>query len=821
MKLVIVESPSKAKTISKILGKDFIVESSIGHIRDLPKSAAEIPAKYKDQKWSRLGINVEKDFEAIYVVPSDKKKHVTKLKKLVKECNELYLATDEDREGESISWHLLDVLKPKVPVKRLAFHEITKDAILESLENPRDIDYKLVNAQESRRILDRLFGYEVSPVLWKKVAPKLSAGRVQSVTCKLIVEREIERINFKKAVFGSIVCDLESKDKDKFQANLKAYKGKQLAVSKDFDPSTGKLLKDRLIVNGENLPDIQAALKDETLVIDKVESKPVKISPKPPFTTSTLQMDANRKFGFSSKQTMMVAQKLYENGYITYMRTDSVTLSKEAIFGARNLVEQKFGKEYLYKSVRNYSSKVKNAQEAHEAIRPAGKVFKTPESVKSKLTAEQLKLYQLIFNRTLASQMANAEYLQTSVGIKSENLDLSASGRVETFAGFTKLYQESSDKKSEESKILPPLNENDTVKFLKDNFKEHETKPKARYNEASIVKALEEKGIGRPSTYASIIETIIKRGYVIKDKRALVPTFIVFSVVKLLDNHFTEFLDYEFTAGMENDLDSISRGEIEKLNYLNSFYFGDKSHVGLFKLLDKDISALDVAEIDVFKFEDIKVMVGRYGAYLMKGEQKANLPIDLKPDELNYEKASELIEHGDKMDSIGVDPETQMPVFVKNGRFGPYVQLGDKDQADKPKMKGLPNNLDIEDCDLDKAVFLLSLPKSIGVSKTTNDDVILDLGRFGPYIKSGGKNASIAKYDIFTFSLEDADEALKSATGAKGLVREFEGSKIQIKKGRYGVYLTNGKVNVKFPKDKEVDKITLKECEALIKDKQK
>ena len=820
MKLVIVESPSKAKTISKILGKDFVVESSIGHIRDLPRSAAEIPAKYKEHKWSRLGINVENDFEAIYVVPSDKKKQVTKLKKLVKEASELYLATDEDREGESISWHLLDVLKPKVPVKRLAFHEITKDAIMEALDNPRDIDYKLVEAQESRRVLDRLFGYEISPILWRKVAPKLSAGRVQSVTCKLIVEREIERINFRKAEYGSLSCELETAKKEKFQAQVKAYKQKTLAGSKDFDANSGELTKDRLILNNDNVAEVQEALKKEELMVSDVVQKPIKVAPKPPFTTSTLQMDANRKFGFSSKQTMMVAQKLYENGYITYMRTDSVTLSKEAISGARNFVEKQFGKEYLYSSVRNYASKVKNAQEAHEAIRPAGKVFKTPASIQSQVTAEQLKLYELIFNRTLASQMANAEYLQTSVSIKSNSLDLSASGRVETFAGFTKLYQESSDKAKEEIRILPAVAKSDIVDYLKDEFKLHETKPKARYNEASIIKALEEKGIGRPSTYASIIETIIKRGYVVKVQRALVPTFIVFSVVKLLDNHFTDFLDYEFTAMMENDLDSISRGEKEKLKYLNEFYFGGSKQAGLKKLIEKDISALDVAEIDTFKFGDIKVMVGRYGAYLMKGEEKANLPIDLKPDELTNQKAIDLIENG-LDESIGVHPESNLPIYAKNGRFGPYVQLGDKEEDKKPKMKGLPRGLELQDVDLEKALFLLSLPKSIGVSKTTGEDVILDLGRFGPYIKSGGKNQSIAKYDIFSFDLDTADELLKTATGAKGLIKEFEKSKVQVKKGRFGMYITDGKVNVKFPKDKEADTITLKECEDLIKAKQK
>ena len=827
MKLVIVESPAKAKTISKILGKEFIVESSIGHIRDLPANAAEIPAKYKSEKWARLGVNIEKDFEPLYVVNKDKKKQVKKLKDLLAKADELFLATDEDREGESISWHLLQVLKPKVPVKRLAFHEITESAIKKALANPRTVDMPMVHAQETRRVLDRLYGYELSPLLWRKIAPKLSAGRVQSVATRIIVERERARIAFRNAEYMSINGDFDHSS-ELFNAELKQYNGKKIAVSKDFDSTTGQPKKDVLVLNEENVEDIKNVLNSESFKISSVETKPMKTQPKPPFTTSTLQQDANHKLGFGSKQTMMVAQKLYENGFITYMRTDSISLSSQAIKACRDLVTSEFGTEYLPEKSRVFKSKVKNAQEAHEAIRPAGEKFRKPAQLASKLTTEQLKLYTLIFNRTVASQMKDYQYLQTSVDVESASSLFRASGRVTTFLGFRKLYVESGAK--EDSQALPEMKVGVAVDLKELNSKKHSTKPPARFNEATLVKELESLGIGRPSTYASIIDTIIRRNYVFKSGKALVPTFMAFGVVRLMEQNFKFLVDYSFTAKMEEDLDAISRGESEFVAYLKDFYYGHNEYMGLTEITKLDIDPRESCTLPLGDGTQVNIRIGRYGPFLESGEKKVSIPDGTEPDSLTLDAALELLETSEKMQmegSLGDDPETKMPVFAKVGRFGPYVQLGEKSEEDKkfkPKMKSIPKGIDPDSVDLELALKILSLPKV--VAKTPEgEDVTADIGRFGPYLKSASKTASVDVDLVLNPNTDKILEALaagKAARGAsKSVLREFEGSTIKVMNGRYGPYVNQGKTNASLPKDMDPAKITLEQAEKLIADKKK
>jgi len=827
VKLVIVESPAKAKTISKILGKEFVVESSIGHIRDLPANAAEIPAKYKKEKWARLGVNVENNFTPLYVVNKDKKKQVKKLKDLLAKADELFLATDEDREGESISWHLLEVLKPKVPVKRLAFHEITETAIKKALSNPRTVDMPMVQAQETRRVLDRLYGYELSPLLWRKIAPKLSAGRVQSVATRIIVERERARIAFKNAEYMSINGDFDH-SLEVFKAELKQFEGNKIAVSKDFDSNTGQPKKNVLVLNEENVENIKNVLKSESFKISSVETKPMKTQPKPPFTTSTLQQDANHKLGFGSKQTMMVAQKLYENGFITYMRTDSISLSSQAINACRDLVTSEFGGEYLPEKSRVFKSKVKNAQEAHEAIRPAGEKFRKPSQLSSSLTTEQLKLYTLIFNRTVASQMKDYQYLQTSVEVESASSLFRTSGRVTTFLGFRKLYIESGAK--EDSQALPEMKVGAAVDLKELNSKKHSTKPPARFNEATLVKELESLGIGRPSTYASIIDTIIRRKYVFKAGKALVPTFMAFGVVRLMEQNFKFLVDYSFTAKMEEDLDAISRGESEFVSYLKDFYYGHDEYMGLTEITKLDIDPRESCTLPIGDGTQVNIRIGRYGPFLESGEKKVSIPDGTQPDLLTLEAALELLETSEKMQmegSLGDDPDTKLAVFAKVGRFGPYVQLGEKSEEDKkfkPKMKSIPKGIDPDSVDLELALKILSLPRVI--AKTAEgEDVTADIGRFGPYIKSASKTASV-DVDLVLNPVEakvlEALEAGKAARGAsKTVLKEFEGSTIKVMNGRYGPYVNQGRTNASLPKDMDPAKLTLEQAEKLIADKKK
>ena len=695
-KLVIVESPSKARTIAGYLGKGYVVESSVGHIRDMPDRAAEIPAKYRTEPWARLGVNVDDNFEPLYVVHSDKKQQVAKLKSLLKDADELLLATDEDREGEAIAWHLLEELKPKVPHSRMVFHEITPEAIARAIANPRQVNEGLVDAYQARRVLDRLYGYEVSPVLWKKVMPKLSAGRVQSVATRLIVDRERERIAFRAASYSDLEAEFATKDHGKkdvdeptsFTANLVAVDGRRVAQGRDFT-STGQLKStDVLHLDAAAAAALAQRLENATFSVASVERKPYRRSPYAPFRTTTLQQEASRKLGFSAKHTMSVAQRLYENGYITYMRTDSVTLSQTAISAARKQAAELYGSRYVPEAPRTYASKVKNAQEAHEAIRPAGDSFRTPAQVaRDHLSSDERRLYELIWQRTVASQMKDATGESVSVRVAgtstaSERAEFGASGKVINFYGFLKAYVEGADDPTadldDRERRLPPLAQADPLDVLRLAPAEHSTRPPARYTEASLVKELEDREIGRPSTYASIIGTILDRGYVFKKGTALVPSFLAFAVVTLLERHFGQLVDYEFTARMEDALDCISRGETERVPWLRRFYFGADGDAGNeqgLKSLVSDISDIDARDVSSFPLadSDIVVRVGRYGPYLERDGQRVNVPEDMAPDELTVEKAEELFSQPNADVTLGTDPATGHVLVAKAGRFGPYV----------------------------------------------------------------------------------------------------------------------------------------------------
>ncbi len=836
--LVIVESPAKAKTISKYLGKDFRVEASIGHIRDLPGKAEEVPEKYKKEKWARLGVDTENGFKPLYIVPPTKKKQVKKLQDALKGASNLYLATDEDREGESISWHLLEILKPKVPVKRLVFHEITKEAISKSLENPRDVDIDLVHAQETRRILDRLYGYEVSPVLWRKIAPKLSAGRVQSVAIKMVVEREKLRESFIPANFFDLNAIFETPRKEKFSAELKSVNGKKVVTGKDFDPETGKLKdKNKVHLSEEDANELVKSIENNNFKIVSISQKPFTRNPEAPFTTSTMQQEAARKLRYSAKRTMQVAQKLYENGYITYMRTDSTNLAESAIKEVRNQATKLYGSEFVAEKVKTYSSKTKNAQEAHEAIRPAGNKFKLPEELKGQLTQEELDLYELIWKRTIASQMKEAKMLSTIVEIADGKNVFGATGKQITFAGFLKAYVEGADDPEEElenqEKILPEINENENMKVDKMNIKSHQTKPIARFTEASLIKELENKGIGRPSTYASIMDTIVRREYVFKQGAALIPTFTAFAVVKLMEKHFTHLIDYTFTAEMEEDLDKIAEGEKKSTPYLDKFYFGNKTQEGLSKLITQNIDAREVCTIDMApqgKKLNAQVRIGRFGPYLESGDEKSPLPDNIAPADLTEDMVVELLKakpsSGEK---LGVDKITNLEIFKKVGRYGPYLQIGEK--GDKGfKMKSIPKMINPEEITLKQAQEIISWPKNLGKTKDS-EEVIFDYGPYGPYLKINGRNKAIpAGYDIMNFTLKDAEKAMQESPQIKGKVgnenkmsgalKDF-GNGIVAKSGRYGNYLTDGKLNVSIPKDKDLNSLSAEEAKNLIDSKRK
>ena len=847
--LVIVESPTKAKTISKFLPDGFVVEASVGHVRDLPPSAKEIPAKYKGEKWARTGIDVENDFQPLYIVPSTKKKQVAKLKELVKGAEEIYLATDEDREGESISWHLIEVLKPKVPLKRLVFHEITKSAIQHALETPRDLDDGLVQAQETRRIVDRLYGYEVSPILWRKIGPGLSAGRVQSVAVKLIIERERERMRFVEAVYWDLTATFVTPD-GAFDATLRELDGKRIANGSNFDDHTGKLKEgaDVVWVDEARAQTLVSDLASADWAVSKVEKKPFTNRPAPPFTTSTLQQEANRKLRLSARQTMQAAQRLYENGYITYMRTDSTTLSKEAIGTARAKIEELYGKDYLPSEARQYATKVKNAQEAHEAIRPSGD-FVTPESIKGKVGADEIKVYELIWKRTMACQMADAKGFNTRLEVTGKSATFSASGKTIEFPGFLRAYVEGADdpnvELADKETVLPPVTEGQSVEGKDLTAKDHTTQPPARFTEASLVKKLEENGVGRPSTYASIIDTIINREYVAKKGTALVPTFMAFAVVGLLERFFTHLVDVAFTARMEDDLDKISLGQLEALPYLKHFYFGGgqdisgATDVGLSELLDQEIDPREVCTLPLGMDDGgrtISIRVGRYGPYLERVDPKADedtkperaaIPEGMAPDELTLAKAIELIEIGSGPTELGLDPDSGRNVYVKTGRFGPYVQLGENGDDPKPKMKSLLPGMEIETTTLEQALKLLTLPREVGIDPATNEPVNADFGRYGPYLKRGSDTRSLDDADqVFSIGLDRALEILaqekkSSFRRQPKTLRELgpdpNGTLIKMLDGRYGPYVTDGETNASVPKGTDPNSVTLEQALELIK----
>jgi DNA topoisomerase-1 len=844
-RLVIVESPTKARTIEKFLGKDFEVLASYGHVRDLPNSAAEIPAAIKKQKWSRLGVNVDSEFSPLYIVPSDKEKRVNELKRAVKNASEVYLATDEDREGESISWHLLEVLEPKVPVKRLVFHEITKKAIEESLSNARTIDENLVKAQETRRIIDRLYGYSVSPLLWKKMVPRLSAGRVQSVAIRLLVQRERERARFRPADYWDLKAVFEAAS-DKtipFEAQLTHVAGKRVASGKDFDPNTGQLFKkdDVVLLDQTTAEGLVAALSQSQAKVEEVESKPFTQRPYPPFTTSTMQQEANRKLGFGAKRTMAVAQTLYENGFITYMRTDSTTLSDEALSASRSLIAREFGKEFLPDTARIYKTKVKNAQEAHEAIRPAGAEFTPIATVRDRLGQEAARLYEMIWKRTMASQMRDAEGTRVSVSIGVKDATFRASGKTISFPGFLRAYVEGSDDPeadlAEQERNLPPMKQGDNVAARSYDALKHTTQPPARYTEGSLIKELEKLGIGRPSTWATIVDVVLSRDYAFKKGTALVPTFLAIGVIGLLENYFTHLVDYEFTANLEDDLDAISRGEKDNLQKLNAFYFGIGSdNDGLKDLVQSGEEKIDPREVCGIKLgkdsqgKDVEVRIGRYGPFLSNGETRAGLPDSLSFDELTAEKAEGLLAEAAKgPESLGVDPTTNLPVYLKKGRFGPYVQLGDMvEGGDKPKMASLIAGTPTESVTLELALQLLSFPRNLGKNPENNEDIFVYRGKFGPYIKCADENRTVpADESPLTVTIERALELLKQprtrgrAANQPKTLKDLgkhptSGESVVIKSGRYGPYVTDGTINASLPQGGDPETLTMTEAVALL-----
>ncbi|WP_445258606.1 type I DNA topoisomerase [Nocardioides aurantiacus] len=854
-KLVIVESPAKARTIEGYLGRGYKVESSIGHIRDLPQSAADIPAKLKGEPWARLGVDVDHDFAPVYVVSRDKKSHMTKLKGLLKDADELFLATDEDREGEAIAWHLLDELKPKVPVRRMVFHEITPAAINAAVANPREIDMDLVEAQEARRILDRLYGYEVSPVLWRKVMSGLSAGRVQSVATRLVVDKERERMAFRVASYWDLEGTFDAgsaHEQRMFPARLHSVDGTRVARGSDFGQDgqlkAGAASGAKAVVHLEKTraEALADALVDTEFAVRSRESKPYTRKPYAPFRTTTLQQEASRKMGYGASRTMSIAQRLYENGHITYMRTDSTTLSETAINAARNQARELYGAEYLPDSPRTYTSKVKNAQEAHEAIRPAGDSFRTP--AQSGLTGDEFRLYELIWMRTIASQMRDAQGQSVTIRLggaaaTGEDVVFSASGRVLTFHGFLKAYVEGSDDggaTDDQETRLPNVSEGDRVTAAQLRAEGHATKPPARYTEATLVKELEEREIGRPSTYASIIGTILNRGYVYKKGTALVPAWLAFSVIRLLEEHFTRLVSYEFTAQMESVLDDVAGGRRDRNDELGAFYFGSDEVEGLQKLVN-ELGDIDAKELATFPIggpdSGVHLRVGKYGPYLEgPGDDgtafatKANVPDDLPPDELTMAKAEELLANPAGEETVlGEHPETGLTVVAKNGRYGPFVTEllpEDAPKNAKPRTGSLFKDMSLETIDLDQAVKLLSLPRVVGVDDD-GETITAQNGRYGPYLKRGTDSRSLAtEQQLFDITLKEALEIYaqpkqRGRAAAAPPLKELgndpvSGQPMVVKAGRFGEYVTDGEYNATLRKDDSVEELTAERAAELL-----
>jgi DNA topoisomerase-1 len=860
-RLVIVESPSKAKTIAGYLGPDYFVEASFGHVRDLPRNAADVPAKYKGEAWARLGVDVDNGFHALYVVSPDRKQQIAKLIKLAKEVDEIFLATDEDREGEAIAWHLVETIKPKVPIKRMVFHEITKSAIQAAVANPRDIDRDLVDAQEARRILDRLYGYEVSPVLWKKVMPRLSAGRVQSVATRIVVERERQRMAFRSAEYWDINALLSVQGAIKegprsFSATLIALDGDRIATGRDFEPTTGKVRPGAGVVHldGDGARGLAARLEDRPFTVTRVEEKPYRRRPYAPFITSTLQQEAARKLRFSASQTMRTAQRLYENGYITYMRTDSVNLSETALTAARRQIAELYGPNNVPPQPRRYTGKVKNAQEAHEAIRPAGDNFRTPGEVANELSSDEFKLYELIWRRTVASQMTDAVGNSISVRIRAvstagEEVDFAASGKTITDPGFLRAYVESSDDENAEAedaeRRLPTLVKDQPLTPEQLEAIGHHTSPPARYTEASLVKALEELGIGRPSTYESIMRTIQDRGYVEKRGQALIPSFIAFAVVGLLEGHYPRLVDYNFTAAMEDQLDEIAGGDHAALDFLTSFYFGSQLGAddsiakagGLKKLVTENLSAIDAREVNsipLFTDEDgrlVVVRVGRYGPYLQRdlpsgaeesNDDRVSIPEGVAPDELTPEKVNELFLGGGGERSLGDDPSTGESVVLRSGRYGPYVSSGERKSS-------LFRSQTPDTVTLDDALRLLTLPRTVGKDEA-GAEIVAANGRYGPYVKRGDDFRSLDSEDkLFTVTLDEALALLsapknRQRRAAAPPLREMGPDPITekpmvIKDGRFGPYVTDGEFNASLRRGQTPEELTVEQASEMLAEK--
>ncbi|HEX3840204.1 MAG TPA: type I DNA topoisomerase [Acidimicrobiales bacterium] len=874
--LVIVESPAKAKTIAGLLGSDYVVESSIGHIRDLPRRADEVPASVKGESWARLGVDVDNGFKPLYVVSADKKAQVAKLKQLVKQASEVYLASDEDREGESIAWHLLEVLNPQVPVKRMVFHEITRPAIERAVTEWRELDRRLVDAQEARRILDRLYGYEVSPVLWKKIMPRLSAGRVQSVATRMVVERERARMKFSSADWwgldGTFITEAPATEgtPNSFTAALVAVDGVTLASGRDFDDTGALTSPGSVVVLGEaEARGLAAGLEGASFTVKSMTHKPFRRSPAAPFMTSTLQQEAGRKLRFSSKRAMQIAQRLYEQGWITYMRTDSTTLSGEALAAARAQAVSLYGPQYVPDKARVYERKVKNAQEAHEAIRPAGESFRTPDEASRSLSGDEFRLYDMIWKRTVASQMADANGTSAQVrlvgtatdpaGGPNRETEFSASGRVIQFPGFLRAYVEGEDDPDAEladrEVQLPPMAEGDPLAVDSLEPGSHATQPPARFTEASLVKAMEELGVGRPSTYASVIATILDRGYVWKKGTALVPSFTAFAVVGLLERYFANLVDYGFTASMEDDLDAIASGDEESLPWLTRFYFGtadagangggngkdatstngsEAGRLGLKREVNTYLGEIDAREINSIPIGtgsdgvEIVARVGRYGPYLQHGDDRVSIPEDLAPDELTPARAEELLAAPSSDRVLGEDPETGLPVQVKAGRFGPYVQLGEVvDGGPKPRTASLFASMVPATVSFEQALELLRIPRVVGTDPASGEEIVAHNGKFGPYLKKGTDTRSLLTEDqILNVNVDEAlalfaQPKTRRGRNAAGPLRDMgvdpdTGLPMVVKDGRFGPYVTDGTTNASLRTGDDVDTLTVERAAELL-----
>jgi DNA topoisomerase I len=870
--LVIVESPTKAGKIAGYLGNGYVVEASVGHIRDLPRNAADVPAAHKGESWARLGVDVDNNFEPLYVVSPDRKQQVSRLKQLVKEASEVYLATDEDREGEAIAWHLVDTLKPSVPVRRMVFHEITPEAIARAVANPRELDTALVDAQETRRILDRLYGYEVSPVLWKKVLPKLSAGRVQSVATRIVVERERERMAFTAADYWSLEgtfavprqTGADEGEPATLRARLVSVDDSRVATGRDFEPTTGRVAGNVVHLDEAGARGLAARLEGRQVAVSRVDEKPYRRRPYAPFTTSTLQMEAGRKLGWSSAQVMRVAQRLYENGHITYMRTDSTNLSDEAINAARRQARELYGDAYVPAEARRYKSKAKGAQEAHEAIRPAGDSFRTPGQLAGQLGRDEFRLYELVWQRTVASQMADAVGQTVSVRLAGrsttdEAVEFTASGRTITFPGFLRAYVESRDEgaattgdddhgSDDAERRLPRVERGQQLDTVALDPRGHTTSPPARYTEPSLVARLEELGIGRPSTYASIMQTIQDRGYVWKKGSALVPSFIAFAVVNLLEQHFAQLVDYDFTASLENELDEIANGGLGRVDWLTEFYFGGEGrHAGaiarsggLKQVIGERLEEIDARGVNSIPLratgpngEPVVVRVGRYGPYLQAGGEdgaRISIPEEITPDELTSEKVVELLEAPSSDRTLGTDPETGHPVAVKAGRYGPYVTtVVPEDSKEQPRTASLFKSMSPETITLEQALRLLTLPRTLGTAPDGEEVQALN-GRYGPYIKKGSDSRSLETEDaLFTVTLDEAlaifaQPKQRGRAAAKAPLKELgpdpvSQGQVTVREGRFGPYVTDGEVNASLRKGDDVETITLERAAELLADR--